>query len=304
MTRTLRFASVAMMLLCALSASAATFKITGVYNGDEYSGSKSGDVVEQINASFKILFPVKAQSLSNSVTLSGSNGSYTPQSVYPNSYYFSDEGSMVFSFWGGVLTADGTYTLTIPQGTYVAENGDVNEEYVGTWTIKAPETFDVTSITNRGFNKGTTLKWLDMYFNVNCEGGITSCNGTKIEVYKGSLPQNKISGGNINPDGSCDIYYMDWYTGIEDGKTVGSQKNSGTYRLVFEKGAFRDSKNRVSNAFEATWTVSPSAEEPTSITIISTDGTETGVAYDIVGRQVNGGTKGIRIVNGKKQLTY
>ena len=240
-----------------LSVSAGTFKITSVTNGD----AKVGDVVEYLNAAFKVEMPVSAQSLSNAVTLVNktTGTSYNAMSVYPNSYYFAKEGSITMNIMGGSTGISGEYELTIPEGTYVAENGDKNETFVGTWTIQAPETFDITCITNRDYVSGMTVKKLDMYFKAEAESPIVYCDGSKIEIKKGSTPLTRLISDKAYADGSYRFYVPIWYEKVEEGENVGECTSAGTYTLTFEKGAFRDDNNRVSNAFSCTWTIKSSA---------------------------------------------
>lgn len=291
-------------MFVALMVNAATFKISEVYNGNEYDGTQSGSTVEVIFNTFTVKFPIEAQAVNYNIVLMADNGNsyYANASrIYPNSYYTSTEGSFTFDFWGSPLATDGTYTLTIPEGTFLGVDGSVNEEFTGTWTIKQPERFQVTNITNRGFAEGTKLKSLDMYFNVQGPNPIVQCDGSKIEMYRGNAAIGKFDGGIINDNGSCDIYYSQWYTGVEDGKNIGSTKTSGTYTLKFSVGAFRDSQNKVSEAFTATWTVSATAVEPTlGIAGVETE-SKSADTYDITGRKVTSATNNAVVIkNGKK----
>lgn len=261
--------------------SAATFKIVNVSNG----GNAAGSTVESVHASFTVELPVPAQAISNKkVTFKTANISYTASKVYPNEYYTSIDGSLTFDFWGGELSSEGVYTLTIPAGTYTAENGDTNEEYVGTWTIKLPSQFTLKTMSNRGYDSGATVKELSMYFDIVADSPITYCDYSKITVAKSGSNIGQISGGNSNADGTYSVAFRSWYTGVENGKDVGSTTTSGTYTLTCDKGAFRNANNEVSAPATFTFTVSSTSMSTPKITLqdgkISFDSDNVGATYE------------------------
>lgn len=286
----------AVAMLFASNANADTFKILSLRNGNAYDGVESGSVVEYLNQQFSMVFEKEAQKSSYpniSMVCQESGAMYTPNSgrIYPNEYYTATDGSFSFDFFNGMLNYEGTYVVTVGEGSYVATDGSVNEEYVATFTIKKPEDFpfEITSVTNRGYEAGTDLKYLDMRFNVVAENGISKCDGSRIDVYRGNLALGKITDWSYETDGSCTLVFGTWYTGTKDGVDEGKTTVGGTYRLVFQAGAFRDANNYTSKAFECQWKVSASAVEPELDTNIGgveqVEGTSSPM-YDLSGRKI------------------
>lgn len=259
-----------MILPCSVWADG-TFKVLSVCNGNQYSGIPSGSTTESLISVFSVTLEHEAQYLGNTtISLvdknSGARYDAEKNRIYPNSYYTSTDASIGFPFFSGSLTMEGEWVLTIPAGTFEytnAETGErlVNEEYVCSWIIQKPydEPFSIISVTNRGVESGGTVNKLDMYFHVVAEHPIVKCDGSLIEVYKGNAAQGKISNWIYNPDGSCDIVFSSWYTGVEDGKDVGSTTTTGQYSLDFPAGAFRDANNYTSKEYYATWKVTNKA---------------------------------------------
>lgn len=260
--------------LGSLSAQADTFKIDVRANIDV----KSGSTVEYLSADFKVYLDEKAQNASPvAVNLINetTKRNYTLAAINPNASvapnYFDTDGSLKFNFGStGMSEEEGVYVLTIPAGAYITANGDTSEEFTGTWTVTAPEQFEVDYVTNRMFKGKTSddptmVTMLDMWFEAYAQNNpITKCDASKIELRKGNTPQSTFSTWESNSDGSCSISYAMWYKGSENGKDYGEYTTAGTYNVVFKKGAFRDAQNRVSKPFTATWKISKSAVEPTA----------------------------------------
>lgn len=301
-------------------ASAETFKILDVRNGNATSGVESGSTVESLYNTFGVVFEKSAQK-SNVPNIrmvcqeTGSTYTANTSRIYPNEYYTDVEGSFGFDFFNGILEAEGTYVVTIAEGTYIAEDGSVNEAYVGTWTIKKAEDFpfDIVKVTNRGYAPDVTLKYLDMNFKVTAENDIAGCDGSKIEVYRGNTALGKMTNWEFNSNGTCTVVFGTWYTGTEDGVDVGSTKTYGTYKVVFSAGAFRDANGYTSKRYECSWKVSSSAVEPepdeeenhTAIDSTPLDSSHIQSCYDMTGRKINSPKrKGFYIVNGKKVISY
>lgn len=278
---------------CTMAVFAQGFDITvnGMPSGKETT-------VESLNGTFSVLMEKEANCIANSITLDCSNGSsYSPSAVYPNEYYTATEGMIRFGF--PEFTAQGTYTLTIPANTYKAVDGSGNKEYKSNWVVKAPTAFDITSVTNRDFPSGSTVKKLDMYFNVCADKSLKECDGSKITVSRGNTKLTLIGNWYFNSNGSCDIAVMDWAKDIDGDRSIGETTSKGIYTVRFAKGAFRNSSNEVSNEFMATWEVDPNKEETVGINLVSSSAAST-PAYNLAGQRVNDNTKGIVVKNGKK----
>lgn len=304
--------------LCAFYAqvvSAETFKILDVRNGNATTGIESGSTVESLYNTFGVVFEKRAQkSASPNIRMvcqeTGSSYYANSSRIYPNEYYTDTEGSFGFDFFNGVLEIEGTYVITIAEGAYVAEDGSVSEAYTATWTIKKPEDFpfDIVKVTNRRYEPGVTLKYLDMNFVVTAQNDIVKCDGSRIDVYRGNTALGKMTNWVFNPDGTCTVVFGTWYTGTTDGVDEGSTKTYGTYKVVFEAGAFRDANGYTSKRYECTWKVSSTAVEPeleeedgTAINHIVGSTINTTDCYDILGRRaVTPSGKGLFIINGKK----
>ena len=259
MMKQLRLLLVGLFLLVSnLKAVSGTFTIVDVRNNYQSSGSS----VEYLVASFSLEFSTECQAVPGStILLTGAGSTYFPSAVYPNSFYTSRDGSLMFQFYGGQLSTEGDYVLTIPAGSFVAPNGDTNEAFTGTWSVRKPEQFAITKVSNRGFKSGTTVTKLDMYFVARADVPLVSCDGSRIELRKGSTRMGYMSSHTVNADGSYTFCNPSWLTGVENGQNVGENSNPGTWTLVFEQGAFRDAQNRVSAPFECSWVVSSSAIE-------------------------------------------
>lgn len=251
-----------------------TFKITDAKTSMGGENVPAGSTVEMLYTSFSYQLGKPAQATSQAaITLTSDGGArYTSRLTLPNEYYISTDGQAMMDYgWDNHIDTDGTYTLTIPAGTYKAEDGSVNEAFTATWTIKkrVVNPFSIIEVYNHGVQSGDEVRYLDMKFRVEGANPITHCDGSRIDVYKGSAAQGKIANWQYNADGTCDIIFTTWNTGVEDGEDVGSTFTAGEYSLRFSEGAFTDADGNPSKASTFSWTVKSTVSEKASTPVLT-----------------------------------
>lgn len=193
-------------------------------------------------------------------------------------------------------TAEGTYTLTIPDGYFLDENGDEVAGTTITWTIGGSDTPDTKSV-----------------FTTDPEANSTVASLSKITINVGDGTQNYAeNSGKVTitgPDGTVlfnndpeTIWPDDWDALVYQFEINLAEvaKTPGVYTMTIPDGYFVDENYDPVAGATITWTIA----DATGINGISADKNVNAKVYTIGGKALNSvkGLKGVYIVNGKKVI--
>lgn len=222
---------IAILLAAVISANAGTFKIVSVLNGGIF-GSEPGEI-DQLNYQFTASCPAAVTTFNASaITLTCPDNSVVKATIpYPGSDVFIRFGS-------SMRTAAGNYVLNIPAGALTDTNGNTNEAWTGTWTIKSSaHAIDVEVVTPA---KGQ---------NLNSLSNVYTLSGTWASVNTSRKPYID-HGGNIT-EGTATI------VGGVATITVGTSAftDGGNYMLYVPEGTFVNAEGNWNTSCNATWTI-------------------------------------------------
>ena len=190
-------------------------------------------------------------------------------------------------------TAEGTYTLTIPDGYFADESGDGIDGTTITWTIGNSESGDTEKsfyTTDPKAGEVNSLKTITI--SVGDGSGSYTCGSGKVIVTDPN--GNEIFTGDpetIWPDNFDDPVYQFTIALSEE------QTTAGTYTLTIPEGYFLDDNGDGAEGATITWTITA-----TGINAVAADGAAVKI-YSLDGKALKSvdGKSGIFIINGKKK---
>ncbi len=191
-------------------------------------------------------------------------------------------------------TAEGVYTLTIPDGYFADENGDEIAGTTITWTIGGGDTPEPKSIFTTDPEAGSTVTSLQ-HIVISLGDGTKDYSASNGKVTLTAPDGTTLFSGDpdaIWPDGWDDPVYQYEIT-LSSAATA-----NGVYTLTIPDGYFVDASGDEVAGTTITWTVSTTD----SINGISAGKNANIKVYTLDGKAMKSakGLKGVYIVNGKK----